>query len=185
MSGLRALTPHDANATAGIGLIWAEARGGVIGRAGTMPWHVPEDMKHFASVTKGHAVVMGRKTWDSIPERYRPFSGRTNIVVTRREGWEAEGAVVVHSLEEGLAKARRAPGSPRTWLVGGGELFAQALALEDVNVAVVTFLDLDVEGDAYAPALGPEWSAGWSEPADGAWLESRTGVLYRWAVYTR
>ncbi|WP_136610788.1 dihydrofolate reductase [Sinomonas albida] len=178
-------TPQDANSTAGVGLIWAEAHGGVIGQAGTMPWHVPEDMRHFASVTKGHPVVMGRKTWESIPERYRPFSERTNIVVTRQQGWEADGAVVVHALEDALAEARRAPGGLRTWLIGGGELFAQALALGDANVAVVTFLDLDVDGDAFAPALGDEWTTAWTEPADGAWLESSSGVRYRMAVYAR
>ena len=178
-------SPQIANETAGVGLIWAQARGGVIGRDGTMPWHVPEDMAHFASVTKGHPVVMGRKTWDSIPAKYRPFSERTNIVVTRREGWEAEGAVVVHSLEEALASAAAAPGGHRTWLIGGGELFAEALANPTIDVAVVTFLDLDAEGDAFAPRLGPEWEPEWAKPADGSWLDSRAGVRYRVTAYRR
>ncbi|MDQ4501773.1 dihydrofolate reductase [Sinomonas sp. ASV322] len=178
-------TPADANLSEGVGLIWAQTHGGVIGRDGTMPWHVPEDMAHFASVTKGHPVVMGRKTWDSIPPRFRPFSERTNIVVTRRQGWEADGAVVVHSLDEALAAATSAPGGARTWLIGGGELFAQALPLDAVNTAVVTHLDLDLEGDAFAPKLGPEWALASAEPADGAWLESRTGIRYRIELYRR
>ncbi|MEA5453534.1 dihydrofolate reductase [Sinomonas sp. JGH33] len=179
------MSPQAANQTEGVGLIWAQTHSGVIGRDGTMPWHVPEDMAHFASVTKGHPVVMGRKTWDSIPVRFRPFSDRTNIVVTRRQGWAAGGAVVVHSLEEALAAAASAPGGTRTWLIGGGELFGQALDLDAVNIAVVTYLDLELDGDAFAPKLGPEWVLASSEPVEGAWLASRTGVRYRIAVYRR
>jgi dihydrofolate reductase len=169
---------------AGIGLIWAQTQqGGVIGRDGTMPWHVPEDMKHFAATTTGHPVVMGRRTWDSIPERFRPFSGRTNIVVTRQPGWEASGAVVVHSLEEGLRVARESEGAERVWVIGGGELFEQALPLADV--AMVTILDLDVDGDTFAPDLGAGWQLGSVLPDDGGWLTSSTGVPYRIVEFRR
>ncbi|NUP74589.1 MAG: dihydrofolate reductase [Sinomonas sp.] len=185
MNQLSGFSPQIANETAGIGLIWAQAQGRVMGRAGSMPWHVPEDMAHFASVTKGHPVVMGRKTWESIPATYRPFSERTNIVVTRSDGWEAEGAVVVHSLEEGFATAREAPGGHRTWLIGGAELFEQGLTHPAVDIAVVTDLDLDVEGDTFAPELGPEWQPEWVKPADGSWLESRSGLRYRMTAYRR
>ena len=75
-----------------VGLIWAEAAGGVIGAEGGMPWHVPEDMAHFKEITLGAPVVMGRKTWDSLPERFRPLEGRENIVITRQQDWTAEGA---------------------------------------------------------------------------------------------
>ena len=75
-----------------VGLIWAEARGGVIGAEGGMPWHVPEDLAHFKAVTLGAPVIMGRKTWDSLPERFRPLSGRENVVITRQQDWTADGA---------------------------------------------------------------------------------------------
>jgi dihydrofolate reductase len=167
-----------------VGLIWAQTQqGGVIGRDGSMPWHVPEDMKHFAATTTAHPVVMGRRTWDSIPERFRPFAGRTNIVVTRQPGWEADGAVVVHSLEEGLRAAAQSPGSDRVWVIGGGELFAEALQLADV--AVVTILDLDVDGDTFAPQLGSAWRLGAVTPDDGGWLTSATGVPYRIVEFRR
>ena len=167
-----------------IGLIWAQTQeGGVIGRDGSMPWHVPEDMKHFAATTTGHPVVMGRRTWDSIPGRFRPFTGRTNIVVTRQPGWEAEGAVVVHSLDEALETARRSEGGERVWVIGGGEIFAEAMPQADV--AVVTILDLDVDGDTFAPQLGSEWRLASVQPDDGGWLTSRTEVPYRIVEFRR
>jgi dihydrofolate reductase len=178
-------SPQDANEGRGVGLVWAQTRGGVIGRDGTMPWHVPEDLAHFASLTRGHPVIMGRRTWDSIPPKYRPFHGRTNIVVSRREGWEAEGAVVVHSLGDALAHAAGAPGGERTWLIGGGELFEQALALPAVDTAVVTLLDLELDGDTKAPVLGTEWRPVEADPAEDGWNESRSGIRYRITVFRR
>jgi dihydrofolate reductase len=175
-----------ANGTAAreIGLIWAQTeQGGVIGKDGSMPWHVPEDMKHFAATTSGHPVVMGRRTWDSIPERFRPFSHRTNIVITRQQGWEASGAVVVHSLPDALAAAAQAPGAERVWVIGGGTVFEEVLPLADI--AAVTLLDLDVDGDTFAPHLGADWRLASVQPDDGGWLTSRTGVPYRIAWFRR
>lgn len=88
-----------------VGLVWAEARGGAIGRGGTMPWHLPEDLAHFKAVTLGAPVVMGRRTWESLPERFRPLPGRENVVVTRDPSFAAEGARVAASLEAALALA--------------------------------------------------------------------------------
>ena len=76
-----------------IHLIYARARNGVIGRNNTLPWHLPEDMAHFKATTAGCPVVMGRKTWDSLPPKFRPLPGRTNLVVTRQADWSAAGAV--------------------------------------------------------------------------------------------
>src|SRR4051794_21906836 len=73
--------------TSGLGLVWAQTTAGVIGKDGDMPWHLPEDMSHFSRLTSGHPVIMGRKTWLSFPDKYRPLPGRTNIVVTTQEGW--------------------------------------------------------------------------------------------------
>lgn len=176
------MSGSDQNPT--IGLIWAQTQeGGVIGRDGTMPWHVPEDLKHFAATTTGHSVIMGRRTWESVPDKYRPFPGRTNIVITRQPGWEASGAVVVHSLDEALEAASRAEGAETVWVIGGGEVFAEAMPR--AGVAMVTILDLDVEGDTFAPQLGSEWRLGSVIPDDGGWLTSRTGVPYRIVEFRR
>ena len=84
-------------------LIFARAANGTIGKDGVMPWHLPEDLAHFKRTTMGCPVIMGRKTWQSLPPRFRPLPGRTNVVVTRQRDWQAEGAKVAHSLPEALA----------------------------------------------------------------------------------
>lgn len=162
-----------------VGLVWAEARGGVIGAGGTMPWHVPEDLAHFKAVTLGFPVVMGRRTWESFPDRFRPLPGRRNIVVTRRPDWSAEGAERAGSLDEALALA--ADGEPEwVWVIGGGALFRPAMAMADR--LEVTELDLDVDGDTFAPDRSA-WTAESADPADG-WLTSRTGIRYRFLRLT-
>ena len=133
-------------------LIYARARNGVIGRDGVMPWHLPEDLAHFRKATVGCPVIMGRKTWDSLPARFRPLPGRTNVVITRQTDWQAPGASVAHSLEQAIALCT--PGEV-VWVIGGAEMYAQALPL--ASRVVVTEIDTDFEGDAYAPELGPEW----------------------------
>ena len=85
-----------------IALIYARAANGVIGKDGTMPWHLPEDLAHFKQLTQGSPVVMGRKTWDSLPARFRPLPGRTNVVVTRQPDWHENGAFRSSSLESTL-----------------------------------------------------------------------------------
>ena len=86
-----------------LNLIFARARNGVIGRNNTLPWHLPEDLAHFKRHTLGCPVIMGRKTWDSLPPKFRPLPGRLNVVVTRQPDWQASGAVVAHSLPEACA----------------------------------------------------------------------------------
>ena len=137
-----------------IHLIYARARNGVIGKDNTMPWHLPEDMAHFKQRTGGAAVIMGRKTWDSLPPRFRPLPGRTNIVVTRQATWQAEGAQAAHSLEQALAAARAS--GKAIWVIGGAELYAQALPL--AGLVVVTEIDQDFDGDAFAPVLDSAWA---------------------------
>ena len=133
-------------------LIYARSRNGVIGRDGQLPWHLPADLAHFKQTTLGQAVVMGRKTWDSLPERFRPLPGRTNIVITRQTDWHAHGALVAHSLEQAMSLCP-APGP--LWVIGGAEIYAQALPL--ASTVVVTEIDVEVPGDAHAPKLGTEW----------------------------
>jgi dihydrofolate reductase len=135
-----------------LGIIYARARNGVIGRGNTMPWHLPEDLAHFKQTTLGCPVIMGRKTWDSLPPKFRPLPGRRNIVITRQAGWQAEGAVPVASLEDALALCADAP---QAWVTGGAEIYR--LALPYAEVAVVTEIDEEFDGDAYAPELGLEW----------------------------
>ena len=135
-----------------IGLIWAQARGGVIGKDGVMPWHLPEDLAHFRRVTQGHPVIMGRRTWDSIPPRFRPLPGRRNIVVTRQPDWREIGAEPAPSLGDALQVCEQ---SAEAWVIGGAQIYAQALPLADR--LVVTEIDADVAGDAFAPAIGAEW----------------------------
>ena len=135
-----------------LGLIYARARNGVIGREGKLPWHLPEDLAHFKAVTQGCPVIMGRKTWDSLPPRFRPLPGRRNIVVTRQTEWQAEGAERAGSLEDAIALCQDAP---RAWVIGGAELYSQALP--HAHAIVVTEIDRDYEGDAFAPTLDEDW----------------------------
>ncbi len=168
------------DATPRIGLIWAEARGGVIGAGGGMPWHVPEDLAHFKRTTHGAPVVMGRRTWDSLPPRFRPLPGRANIVVTRQADWAADGAVRAGSVDEALGFAA-SDAADWIWVIGGAELFARTI--DRADRLVVTELDLDVDGDTFAPDR-----AGWrlvrADPVDG-WHASRSGIRYRFLTFAR
>ncbi|WP_225781398.1 dihydrofolate reductase [Xenophilus sp. Marseille-Q4582] len=135
-----------------INLIYARAANGVIGVNNALPWHLPEDLAHFKRQTLGAPVVMGRKSWDSLPPRFRPLPGRTNIVVTRQADWRAEGAQRAGSLAEAFALAGDVP---ELWVIGGAQVYAEAEPL--AQRAVVTEIARDFEGDAFAPTLGPAW----------------------------
>jgi dihydrofolate reductase len=135
-----------------VGLVYAQSRNGVIGHGGSLPWHLPEDLAHFKRTTLGAPVIMGRKTWDSLPPRFRPLPGRRNIVITRDAQWQAAGAERAGSLDEALALGA---GADTVWVTGGAEVFR--LALPRAHVAVVTEIDADFEGDTRAPELGPGW----------------------------
>lgn len=157
-----------------VGLIWAEAHDRVIGAQGGMPWHVPEDLAHFKALTLGAPVVMGRRTWESFPDRFRPLPGRRNIVVTRQQEWQDAGAERAASLESALALA--AEGGPeRIWVIGGGELFREAIELADL--LEVTELDLEAAGDTQAPDRAG-WRTTSTDPAEG-WHTSSSGIRYR------
>lgn len=153
-------------------LVWANAHDGVIGKDGTMPWHVPEDMAHFREVTGADPVIMGRRTWDSLPERFRPLPGRRNIVVTRNAEFAAEGAEIAHSVADALALA----GSPRVSVIGGGQIYRAALP--EASALEVTELDIDVEGDTHAPS-----TEGFEVVEASDWAVSKTGIPYRFVRY--
>jgi dihydrofolate reductase len=142
-----------------INLILARAANGVIGVNGGLPWRLPEDMAHFKAQTAGAPVIMGRKTWDSLPPRFRPLPGRRNIVVTRQPDWQADGALVASSLQGALAQCGAAP---EAWVIGGAQVYADALALGLAQRAVITEIDKNFEGDAYAPTFDPQT---WRETA--------------------
>jgi dihydrofolate reductase len=135
-----------------LNLIFARARNGVIGHNNTLPWHLPEDLAHFKATTLGQPVIMGRKTWDSLPVKFRPLPGRMNIVVTRQTDWHSEGAHVVHSVDEAL---QACPTDAQPWVIGGAELYRLAMPL--ATRVVVTEIDADYEGDAFAPELDASW----------------------------
>jgi dihydrofolate reductase len=173
-----------------IGLIWAEAEGGVIGRDGGMPWHVPEDLAHFKAVTLGAPVIMGRRTWDSLSPRFRPLPGRRNIVVTRQPDWSADGAEVARSVDEALALALAAMGeSDRVWVIGGAQLFAETIGPADrleVTELRHEHAGFDaVSGDVLAPSIDPDtFRLANVEPPTGA-RTSTSGIRYRFLRYDR
>lgn len=134
-------------------LIYARAANGVIGKDGTMPWHLPEDLAHFKQLTLGCPVIMGRKTWDSLPARFRPLPGRSNTVITRQPDWHENGVQRASSLREALQLHEHH--NSTIWVIGGAQIYAQALPLADC--VEVTEIGQDFDGDAYAPTLGPEW----------------------------
>lgn len=166
-------------------LVWAEARGGVIGRDGGMPWHLPEDLAHFKRATLGHPVVMGRRTWESLPERFRPLPGRANIVVTRDANYVAEGAIVVTTFDAAMTEAEAQLGEHAgstgvIAVIGGGEIFR--LAMPVATDLIVTKIALDVAG---ADASAPELDSAWELRESGDWQTSASGLEYRIEHYVR
>ena len=133
-------------------LIYARAANGVIGINGTLPWHLPEDLAHFKRTTLGCPVIMGRKTWDSLPPKFRPLPGRTNIVVTRQKNWHEIGSEPARDMREALQLCEH---FPDVWVIGGAQLYA--LAEPMASTAIVTEIDQAFDGDAFAPDLGPAW----------------------------
>ena len=126
-------------------LIAAIARNGVIGKGNALPWHLPEDLRRFKALTTGQAVIMGRKTWDSPPAKFRPLPNRLNIVVTRNRDYRAEGATVVGSLDAAIHASQ----TLTPFVIGGAELYAHALPL--AQRLELTEIDADIEGDAHFP----------------------------------
>jgi dihydrofolate reductase len=129
-----------------IALVAAAARGGVIGRDSGIPWRLPEDMQRFRALTMGHPVVMGRRTWESLPDRFRPLPGRRNVVVTRNPDWTARGADRAGSIEDAL---RLLDGESAVFVIGGGEIYTAALPLADE--LLLTEIHAEIEGDTYFP----------------------------------
>ena len=164
-----------------LNLIYARAANGVIGQGGTLPWHLPEDLAHFKRLTAGCPVVMGRKTWDSLPPRFRPLPGRANIVVTRQPDWHENGARRASSLDEALSFCEQAA---EVWVIGGAQLYAQALPR--AQRIVVTEIARDFDGDAFAPALdAADWRETARAPQQQQQQRSATGLAFSFVTYER
>ncbi len=118
----------------------------VIGKAGGLPWHIPEELKRFKEITLGHPIIMGRRTHESIG---KVLPGRTNIVISRDSSYKAEGTIIVHSLDEALRLAQGQPGNNEVFVIGGGEIYKQAIAL--VDKLYLTVIDQEIEGDTFFP----------------------------------
>ena len=159
-----------------ISIVAALARGGVIGRDNGIPWRIPEDARHFRALTMGHPVVMGRRTWDSLPDPYRPLPGRRNIVLSRDPNWRAEGAERAGSLGEALGLV---DGAPRVFVIGGAAVYAATLPIADD--LLLTEIDTDIDGDTVFPAFDP---AVFEETAREL-LVSETGVSLSFVTYSR
>ncbi|MCC7325623.1 MAG: dihydrofolate reductase [Burkholderiales bacterium] len=170
MTATACLSEHDAVSLA---VIAAVARNGVIGAGNALPWRLPEDLKRFRTLTIGHTVIMGRKTWDSLP---RALPGRQNIVVSRRDDWRGDGAEAAHSFADALARVRLpAP----AFCIGGGELYAASLPYADV--LHVTEIDRDFGGDARFPRIDREvWCETGRVPGRGD-----DGLGYAFVTYVR
>lgn len=154
-------------------IIAALARNGVIGKENRLPWHLPEDLRHFKAATLGHPVLMGRKTWDSLG---RPLPGRRNLVVSRQQGLAAPGAEVFPGLEPAIAACA---GAARVFLIGGAELYRLGLPL--ASEMLLTEVELDVDGDARFP----DWNASeWRETAREAQVAAN-GTAFAFVTYRR
>lgn len=158
-------------------MVVALGKDNVIGKDNGLLWHLPDDLKHFKNITLGHPVIMGRNTWESIPEKFRPLPGRTNIVVSRSESFDALGAVHARSLEDALEQAKLAPGSEETFIIGGGQLFAAALPQTDR-----IYLTL-VEDETPGTVFFPDYSD-FSEVVEEETHEEN-GITYVWRTVDR
>ena len=132
-----------------ISIIVACDKNRAIGKAGTLPWDIPSDLKRFKNLTTGHPVIMGRKTWESIPRKFRPLPERTNIIVTRDKSYATSGAIITDSIEKAVDTANASEGREEIFIIGGGEIFKEVLPL--VDRLYVTEVDTESGGDIFFP----------------------------------
>jgi len=159
-----------------LSLIAAVARNHVIGNNNQLLWHLPEDMRHFRETTRGKPVIMGRKTWESLPDSFRPLPGRLNIVVSRNTAYQAPGATLVGSLKRAIVLAED---KPEVFVIGGEELYLQALPIADR--LYLTEIEDAFEGDAFFPeVLEQEW-----EEISRRVQEGKSGLRFSFVVYQR
>lgn len=159
-----------------ITLIAAVGRNGVIGRDGGLAWRDTQDLQRLRALTWGHPVLMGRKTWDSLPAKFRPLPGRRNLVLTRDAAWQADGAERVASLDDALAKTADAP---TLFVIGGAEVYALALPFADT--LELTEVDADLDGDVRFP----RWNAAAFMQTEATPVTSAAGVPFRFVTRRR
>ena len=159
-----------------LALIWAQSANGVIGTDGALPWHLPEDMAHFRALTTGATVVMGRRTWESLPPKFRPLPGRRNVVLSRQPSYDAPGAEIRADLTEAIAE------TGDVWVIGGAAVYAAALPL--AGRLSITDVDGEFDGDVHAPPVGAEWHEVDVDPPAG-WHTSTSGLRFRWRELRR
>lgn len=135
-----------------VSLIVAKAENNAIGKDNDLIWHLPDDMAFFKDTTKGHYVIMGRKNYDSIPEKYRPLPGRPNVIVTSNKDFTASDCDVVSSIEEGLALAKT-KGETEAFVIGGGQIYGYALKQNLIDKLYITFVHESFDGDVYFPEV--------------------------------
>lgn len=135
-----------------VSIIAAVAEFYAIGKNNDLIWKLPNDMKFFTKKTKGHHVIMGRKNWDSIPAKYRPLSDRTNIVVTRKNGYKCDGCIVVNSIEAGLEIAKNA-GDDEAFIIGGGQIYKLTLENNLADTMYITWVHEEFEADTFFPTV--------------------------------
>jgi dihydrofolate reductase len=159
-------------------IIVAVAENNAIGKDNRLLWRLPDDMKFFKEKTEGHCVVTGRRNYESIPEKFRPLPGRTNIVVTRQKDYAAPGAIVVESIEAAISLAK-SRGEDELFIIGGGEIYAQCMNIADE--ILFTRVHHSFEADTFFPEIGSEWKEVWSEnhAADEKHAYSFTFLQYR------
>jgi dihydrofolate reductase len=159
-----------------LSLIASVARNGGIGKGNELLWRESADLQFFRATTMGCPVIMGRRTWESLPARFRPLPGRRNIVVTRNRAWHAAGADAAESLDAALALAQPAP---KAFVIGGAQLFA--LALPRADELVLTEIDADLDADTFFPA----WDRAAFVQTSREEHVSAQGLPYRFATYRR
>jgi dihydrofolate reductase len=139
-----------------VSIIVAVSNNNVIGKNNNLIWHLPNDMKFFKESTKGHHVIMGRKNFESIPHKYRPLPNRTNIIITRKNNYIAEGCFIVNSMKEALKIAKQNKEN-EAFIIGGGEIYNLSLKLDIIDKIYLTQIDAEFDGDTFFPEIDFKW----------------------------
>lgn len=151
-----------------ITLIAAVAKNGVIGNGNAIPWHLPEDFKHFSSTTKGHIVIMGRKTWESLPPKFRPLPGRTNVVISQSDR-DDEGALNFDCWASAYVYTKELAerDNQQIFVIGGAKIYDLVMRLGRADRLLISEVDMEPEGDTFFPEIGPEWVVSSRDQRDG------------------
>ena len=161
-----------------LSIIAAVATNGVIGHQGRLPWHLPADLARFKELTTGHALIMGRKTWDSIPEKFQPLPGRLNVVLTRRQDWEApEGAAAAGNFDDAL---RAGEDATEVFVIGGGAVYEEALRHPDCHTVHMTAIHEEFGCDTFFLPDATQW-----ELESESETVEENGIPFSFCVYRR